>query len=128
MLGGGEVRARADEGQLLPLYAVILLVACGAIVVLGQLGQLAHRRARARTAADAAALAGAAEGREAAESVAAANGAVLDGYATDGVHVDVVVHIGGTHATARAQRGGGCRQFPEPEHLHFRACQPTNRG
>jgi hypothetical protein len=122
------VRARSDDGQLLPFYAVILLVACGAIVLLAQLGQLADRRARARTAADAAALAGAAEGRAAAEAVATANGATLDAFVTDGVAVDVVVHIAGTHATARAQRGGGCRQFGESEHLHFRACQPTSRG
>ena len=122
------MRAQSDDGQLLPLYAVILLVACGAIVLLGHLGQVAHRRARARTAADAAALAGAAEGRAEAEAVAAANGAVLDAFVTDGVDVDVAVHVGGTHATARAQRGEGCRQFAEPEHLHFRTCQPTNRG
>jgi hypothetical protein len=100
------VRARADDGQLLPLYAVILLVACCAMVLMGHLGQLADRRARARTAADAAALAGAADGRAAAEAVAAANGAVLDAFVTDGVAVDVAVHIGDTHATARAQRGG----------------------
>ncbi len=122
------MRARGDEGQLLPLYAVILLVACGAVVLVGHLGQLAHRRARARTAADAAALAGAVEGRAAAETVAAANGAVIDAFVTDGVAVDVTVHVGDTHATARAQRGEGCRQFAEPEHLHSRACQPTNRG
>jgi uncharacterized membrane protein len=128
MFGDGEVRVRRDDGQLLPLYAVILLVACGAIVVLGHLGQLAHRRARVRTAADAAALAGAAEGRAAAEAVAEANGAVLDAFVTEGADVDVVVHIGDMHATARAQQGEGCRQFAEREHLHFQACQPTNRG
>lgn len=122
------MRVQRDDGQLLPLYAVILLVACGAIVVLAHLGQLAHRRASARTAADAAALAGAAEGRAAAEAVARANGAVLDTFVTDGVDFDVTVHIGDMHATARAQRGRACRQFAEPEHLHFQACQPTNRG
>jgi len=100
-------RVRGDRGQLLPLYAVIVLVACGAIVLLGQLGQLAHRRAQARTAADAAALAGAAEGRGAAEAVATENGAVLDLFAESGPDVDVVVHIGRTHATARARREGG---------------------
>ena len=122
------MRARSDDGQLLPLYAVILLVACGVIVLLGHLGQLANRRTRAQTAADAAALAGAAEGRPAAEAMAVANGAVLDGFSTDGVEVNVVVHIGGVHATAHAERGGACRQLAEPEHLHFQACQPTNRG
>ena len=34
------MRARRDDGQLLPLYAVILVVACGAIVLLAQLGQV----------------------------------------------------------------------------------------
>lgn len=122
------MRVRSDDGQLLPLYAVILVVACGVIVLLGQLGQLANRRTRAQTAADAAALAGAADGRVAAASVAVANGAVLDGFSSDGVHVNVLVHVGGVHATAYAERGGACKQLAEPEHLHFQACQPTNRG
>jgi len=112
----------------MPLYAVVLLVACGAIVLLGQLGHLANRRARARTAADAAALAGAAEGRAAAEAIATANGAVLDGFSSDGAEVNVVVHIGTTHASARAERGRACQQVAEPQHLHFETCQPSNRG
>src|SRR4051794_34640937 len=122
------MRARSDEGQLMPLYAVVLLVACGTIVLLGQLGHLANRRARARTAADAAALAGAAEGRAAAEAMATANGAVLDGFSGDGTKVDVVVHIGSTHAAARAERGAACKQMAGPQHLHFETCQPTSRG
>jgi uncharacterized membrane protein len=128
LLGGGEVRARSDHGQLLPLYAVIMLVACGAIVLLAQLGQRANRRVQARTAADAAALAGAAEGRSAANAVATANGAVLDDFRQEGTEVSVVVHIAGTHATARAERGAACRQLTEPKPLHSRTCQPTNRG
>jgi uncharacterized membrane protein len=112
----------------LPLYVVIVLVACGVILLLSQLGQLAHRRAQARTAADAAALAGAAEGRGAAESVATANGAVLESFTTHGSEVDVTVRIGGTHATARASRDRACSQSGEPQHLHFGTCQPSSRA
>jgi hypothetical protein len=121
------VRAAGDDGQLLPLYLVVLLVACGAIVLLGQLGQLAHRRAQARTAADAAALAGAAEGRDAAEKVAAANGATLDAYSTNGAEVDVIVNIGSTHAIARARHDSACSHLAEPDHLHSETCHPSNR-
>jgi hypothetical protein len=112
----------------MPLYAVILAVACGAILLLGQLGQLAHRRAQARTAADAAALAGATSGREVADDVAAENGAVLEGYIEHGTDVDVRVRIGSTHANARARRESRCRSSTQPEHLHFLLCQPSNPG
>lgn len=122
------MRARRDDGQLLPLYVVIVLVACGAILLLSQLGQLAHRRAQACTAADAAALAGAVEGRDGAEEVAAANGAVLDTFSVHGAEVEVTVHIGGTHATARASSDRACRQLGKPQHLHFETCQPSSRA
>lgn len=64
--------------------------------------------ARARTAADAAALAGAVDGRAAAESVAGANGAVLLGWHEEpGVvpgtlTVTVEVRLGASTARARA--------------------------
>ncbi len=98
------MRARGDDGQLLPLYALVLVVACAAIVLLGHLGQLAHRRAQARTAADASALAGAADGREAAARVAAANCAVLEVFVERDGGVDVRVSVHGTSAIARAER------------------------
>jgi len=122
------MRARADRGQLLPLYALIVVVACGLLVLLAQLGQLAHRRAQARTAADAAALAGVAGGRDEADRVAVANGAELDDFRSDGGEVIVRVRLGTTHAIARARRDAGCRQPEQPDHLHFETCQPSSSG
>jgi hypothetical protein len=98
------------------------------MVLLAHLGVLAVHRAHARTAADAAALAGAAEGRAAAEEVARANGAVLESFATDGPDVEVRVRVGSTHATARARREGGCRSAPQPDPVHFVPCQPISPG
>jgi uncharacterized membrane protein len=122
------MRARSDRGQLAPLYAVIVLVAGGAMVLLAHLGVLAVHRAHARTAADAAALAGAADGRSAAEEVARSNGAVLDSFLVDGTDVEVRVHVGSTHATARARREGACRSAAQPDPVHFGSCPPTSPG
>jgi len=122
------VRARSDSGQLLPLYAVIVLVAGGAMVLVVQLGVLAVHRAHARTAADAAALAGAAEGQASADEVARANGAVLETFVVSGADVEVRVRVGSTHATARARRDGGCRSGVQAGPLHFRPCPPTSPG
>ena len=121
-------RARSDRGQLAPLYAVIVLVAGGAMVLLAHLGVLAVHRAHARTAADAAALAGAAEGRSAAEEVARSNGAVLESFVVDGADVEVRVRVGSTHATARARREGGCGSAPQLHPVHFGPCPPTSPG
>jgi uncharacterized membrane protein len=110
------------------VYAVIVLVAGGAMLLLVHLGVLAVHRAHARTAADAAALAGAAEGRAAAEEVARSNGAVLESFAAAGSDVEVRVRVGSTHATARARREGGCRQALQPDPVHFEPCQPTSPG
>ena len=122
------MRARTDRGQLVPLYALIVLVTVGAMMLLVHLGALAERRAHVRTAADAAALAGAAEGREAAVEVAARNDAVLDRFVALGDEVEVRVHVGSTHATARARREGGCRSAARSDHLHFATCPPTSPG
>ena len=122
------MRARSDDGQLLPLYAVIVLVAGGAMILLAQLGVLAVHRAHARTAADAAALAGAADGRSAAEVIARANGAVLESFVVNGADVEVRVRVGSTHATARARREGACRSAPQLDPVHFGPCPPTRPG
>lgn len=122
------MRARTDAGQLLPLYALIVLVAAGAMVLLADLGVLAARRAQARTAADAAALAGAAEGEPAAARVAEANGAALESYAAIGADVIVRVRVGSTHATARARREQGCGTARQAHPVHFDACQPSSPG
>jgi hypothetical protein len=90
---------------LLPLYALVLLLAAGAAVALAYLGRIAVRDARAQTAADAAALAGAAEGEPAATELAARNGARLESFVADGHTVIVTVRVGDRHAAARAAQG-----------------------
>ena len=118
----------SDAGQLAPFYAVIVLVAGGAMLLLAHLGVLAVHRAEARTAADAAALAGAAEGRAAAQEVARANRAVLESFVAMGNDVEVRVRVGSTHATARARREDGCRSAAQPDPIHFGPCHPTSPG
>ena len=122
------MRVRTERGQLAPLYALIVLIAGGAMLLLAHLGVLAVHRAQARTAADAAALAGAAEGRPAADQVARDNGAVLEAFEAVGDDVEVRVRVGSTHATARARRDGGCRSAPQAHPVHFASCQPTSPG
>src|SRR4051812_14569551 len=121
-------RVRVEAGQLLPLYALVVLVACVAMLLLVRLGVVAAHRAHARTAADAAALAGVAEGRDAAEQVAAANGAVLESFDAEGDEVEVRVRVGNSHPRARARREGGCRSAPQPDHVDLNSCQPNNPG
>jgi uncharacterized membrane protein len=122
------MRARSDRGQLLPFYALIVLVAGAAMLLVVHLGVLAVHRAHARTAADAAALAGAADGRTSADEVARANGAVLESFVAVGPDVEVRVRVGTTHATARAHRDGGCRSAARADPIHFAACPPTSPG
>ena len=62
---------------------VMLFMVVGLAMAVSEVGQLLDESARARTAADAAALAGAAEGRESASSVAAANGGSLVSYSQE---------------------------------------------
>jgi len=115
----------------MPVYAVIVLVAGAAMLLLVHLGGLAIHRARARTAADAAALAGAAEGREAATRVAAANGAVLESFTERGDDVEVRVRVDSTHATAWARRDHDtrpCRSAAQARPVVFAMCQPSRPG
>ena len=100
-----------DRGQAAPLMIVVLLVTMGAAFVTVEVGGLLNESARARTAADAAALAGAAAGREEAVSVAVANGGVLLSYeeekptgSSDVLLVTVAVQVGRASQTARAER------------------------
>jgi hypothetical protein len=95
-----------DGGQASVLLVVLLLfVATGAAVVLANLGGVAADRARARTAADAAALAGAASGRAAADAVATVNGGQIESYLIVGPQIEVTVRVGRARATARAEVG-----------------------
>lgn len=103
---------RSDAGQVLPLLALTLLLAGALVIGIVRLGGDALDRAQARTAADAAALAGAADGREAAVAVAEANHATLVEYRVDGPDVEVVVRVDQASAVARARRVGGGRVAP----------------
>lgn len=82
------------------VLAIVMLI--GLLVV--RLGLQVDRRARAQSAADAAALAGATEGEDVAGSVTEANGAVLESFIVQGSEVEVVVRLGDERATARARR------------------------
>lgn len=93
------------------MMVVMLLVLAVAVVALVEIGQLLDESARARTAADAAALAGAAAGRGEAAALAAANGGSLLSYIeqetagdADAVLVTVEVQVGRASRTARAER------------------------
>ena len=100
-----------DRGQAAPLMVVMLLVMAVAVVATVEVGQLLDESARARTAADAAALAGAAAGRHEAAALAAANGGLLLSYTEqeaagdiDALLVTVEVQVGRASRTARAER------------------------
>src|SRR5512134_3469495 len=80
-----------------------MAVAMGAALLLGALGSRALAESRAQTAADAAALAGAAEGPEAATELARLNGSTsadVEGTVGDAT---VTVRVEGADAVARAQ-------------------------
>jgi outer membrane lipoprotein SlyB len=86
--------------------AALVVLAAFVALALGRAGGVAVDGARARTAADAAALAGAAEGRAAAARLAAANGAELLAYEPHGRDVVVTVRVGRVTEQARARREG----------------------
>src|SRR4051794_40700425 len=99
---GGRPR-RCERGQVVPLVAA-LMVLCGlAAVALGRLGERATNRARAQSAADAAAWAGAVDGRPAALQLAVANGGRLVAFEPADGDVRVEVGVGGATAWARAR-------------------------
>lgn len=93
-----------EEGQVLPLMTVLIVVVGLACLALGRVGGAAVARAQAVTAADAAALAGAARGREAAASAARWNGARLVSFEELGSDARAQVELGGARAVARARR------------------------
>jgi hypothetical protein len=95
-------RGAGDRGQALPLVVAVVAFVAVCVVGAGRLVGGAVDAARARTAADAAALAGAGDGRAAAAEMAAANGGVLVGFREAGDDVVVDVRVGSAVATARA--------------------------
>ena len=96
-----------EQGQILPLFTLVIVLAGLACLVAGKLGGAAVARAQATTAADAAALAGAAAGPAAASRMASANGGRVTTYTALGTDARVDVELGGAHAAARARRDGG---------------------
>lgn len=115
-----------DSGQVLPLVAVLILLAAISIVLVGRVGSRLGEQARARTAADAVALAGAAEGRAGAERVARENGATIVAWSPSGDGVRVAVSVGRARATARAVRD--CTRPARADLVHFLACPPSRPG
>jgi len=95
---------RRDQGQALPLLAGVLALVAAVAIGLVALGNLVGERARAQTAADAAALAGAARGRPAAVAMARENHGDLESFAVQGAEVEVTVRVGDATATSRARR------------------------
>ena len=82
----------------------VLVLAVAVLLALVPLARGAAQRAQARTAADAAALAGAAEGEDAAREVAEANGGSLEEWHASGHEVWVEVTVGDARAVAKARR------------------------
>jgi hypothetical protein len=103
-------RAVGDSGQVVPLAAALMVLTVAALVALVPAAEALADRARASTAADAAALAGAAEGEDAARRLAAANGAELVEFRREGEEVVVRVRVGMVQAEARAR---GRRVVPD---------------
>jgi hypothetical protein len=102
-----------ERGQVVPLLAAFVVFAGLFMIGLAHLGGGAAQRAMARRAADAAALAGAAEGPDAAQRLARANDARITRNKTSGNESEVVVEYGDARAIARARReGGGQPQRP----------------
>ena len=95
-----------ERGSTTPLLALLVVAVGGLCLGLGHLGAAANAAARAQTAADAAALAGAADGLDAARRLAKANGAeVVELHSEDeGSAVEVIVRVHGVEAVARAVR------------------------
>jgi hypothetical protein len=103
-MGVGVCSHQHERGQVLPLVALLVVLAGVACLGLGRIGGAAVARAQAVTAADAAALAGAADGRAAALDAAAWNGGHLVTFEELGTDVRVRVELRGARASARARR------------------------
>lgn len=117
-----------DGGQATPIVAVALLLAGLLVVALVDHGGRVVDEARARTAADAAALAGAAEGKDAARHLAEANGGRLSAFTAAGTDVVVRVTVGEGAARARATRDGTWCGRPEVDGPYTSGPCPSNPG
>lgn len=99
-----------QAGQTVPLMALLLLLVALMGAGLVRVAAASAARASTQAAADAAALAGANDGREAADRLARRNGAELVAY--EEVDLDVVVTIRRGRFTARAR----ARWTATPDH------------
>ena len=99
-----DARLRGNRGQAVAMVVLVFVVAGAALMLLSRLGGVVDDAARARTAADAAALAGALAGESDAARLAAANGGELESYEIRGPMIEVVVRVGHARARARAVR------------------------
>jgi hypothetical protein len=88
----------------MPLVLGVVALAVVVLLAFVPLARGAGDRARAVTAADAAALAGAAEGEDAARQVAADNGGRVVAWHAEGPDVWVTVVVGEARAQAKARR------------------------
>jgi len=96
-----------DGGQATPFVVLLVVLALGAVVLLGRLGGVVVDRAEARTAADAAATAAALDrSDDAARAAAVANDGEVEDITWFGSEVEVTVRVGGARATSRARPGG----------------------
>lgn len=121
-----------DGGQVLPLLLVVVLLAGVVGLGLVRVAVASAHRSSAQAAADAAALAGAAEGEDAARRLATANDAEVLSYRSDGMEVEVVVRRREVVATARARlvfeaRTFGRLRFGDLHPVSSPPCQPTVR-
>lgn len=103
-------RVGGERGQSVVLVAAAIGLVAIVALGLARLGSAAMDRAHAQSAADASALAGAADGRGAAEGVAGSNHATLIEYRVLGPEVLVTVRVRGEEATARARADRGLRR------------------
>ena len=91
-----------DRGQAIPWLLLVMVTALALVAFAARLGPVVDDAARARTAADAAALAGAVSGEEGARSLAEANGGRLVSFTPTQDGVEVVVQVGEVRARAEA--------------------------
>lgn len=96
---------RGDQrGQVLPFLAIVMVMVVALTIMVVRLGGQIDQRARAQTAADAAALAGAGGGEDAARIIATRNGAQMESFVSRNGEVEVVVRVDDRRASARARR------------------------
>ena len=95
---------RTESGSVTVVAAAVLTVLAILTTLVVRLGVATTERAHAQAAADAAALAGAAEGEDAAYTLADRNGATLLTFREFGDDVQVTVAVGDAIARATARR------------------------